>query len=160
MENKRLLCVDSDGVLAKWNPNVSEADTRVPGYFRTCVPDEKLIRVLKRVDEFANVCILTSAYKTGTARLDKCWWFINVAKVDFPIIFCDYGTSKDKRVRNENAILLDDYSKNLHEWTSSGRKGIKYRNGINGTRGTWNGASLSWEMSENEMFERLMEELR
>lgn len=40
-------------------------------------------------------------------------------------------------------FLLDDYSVNLHDWKEKNGSGIKLRNGINGSTGTWKGASVS-----------------
>lgn len=44
-------------------------------------------------------------------------------------------------------ILLDDYSRNLHEWAACNAHGIKVYNGINGTHGTWDGEYISSSMS-------------
>ena len=34
-------------------------------------------------------------------------------------------------------ILLDDYSRNLHDWAEAGAIGVKLLNDINNTHGTW-----------------------
>ena len=39
--------------------------------------------------------------------------------------------------------LIDDYTKNLLEWKEYGGIGVKYINGINHTRGTWNGLMIN-----------------
>ena len=41
--------------------------------------------------------------------------------------------------------LLDDYTKNLMDWRQHGSLGLKYMNGINGTKGTWTGPILNGE---------------
>ena len=44
---------------------------------------------------------------------------------------------------DKSFVLLDDYSVNLHDWKEKGGSGIKLRNGINGSIGTWKGPSVS-----------------
>ncbi len=63
------------------------------------------------------------------------------------VIFCPYGTDKSEFIAGMSGdvnFLLDDFSKNLIEWCKANKKedprkfiGIKYMNGINGTKGTW-----------------------
>ena len=50
-------------------------------------------------------------------------------------------------------ILVDDFSKNLREWVDTGDNfiGIKFMNGINGTKGTWAGYLVSNKMSAAQL---------
>ena len=62
-------------------------------------------------------------------------------------IFVPCGSPKSAFVPEgikKSDVLLDDYSQNLHEWKG---KGIKLMNGINGTRGSWQGARISADMT-------------
>lgn len=65
------------------------------------------------------------------------------------MIFCESGANKSQIVAErfgeiyQGFVLLDDYSANLHAWEQAGGKGIKLMNGINGTKGTWNGLVVS-----------------
>lgn len=54
-------------------------------------------------------------------------------------------------VRSDD-FLLDDYSKNLHEWEPPA-KGIKVMNGINGKNGTWTKDKVSIECDGNTFAE-------
>lgn len=50
----------------------------------------------------------------------------------------------------EQRVLFDDLSKNLHEWTAAGGKGVKCYNKINDTRGTWRGDGIMWSSDLRE----------
>ena len=62
-----------------------------------------------------------------------------------------YGVPKlDYIILREDTtnILIDDFSKNLHEWEKGKNNiGIKYYNGINGNHGTWKGNSINPELN-------------
>ena len=67
-----------------------------------------------------------------------------------PAVFVPYGEPKTAYVQTKDAILVDDYSKNLHEWEKSGREGIKFFNGFNRGRSR-NGALLDRRMKPEEI---------
>ena len=66
-------------------------------------------------------------------------------------IFLPCGVNKASAVQemfgeetlSTDYYLVDDFSKNLHEWKESGGSGIKYLNGENGNNGTWKGAKAT-----------------
>lgn len=49
--------------------------------------------------------------------------------------------------------LIDDYTKNLLEWKEFGGVGVKYLNGINHTKRTWNGLMLTSYSNNEKLFE-------
>ena len=51
----------------------------------------------------------------------------------------EYIKNQDLELKNSLNILLDDYTENLNEWIKEGNnfKGIKIKNKINGTKGSW-----------------------
>ena len=57
---------------------------------------------------------------------------------------------------NNDYVLLDDYSKNLHDWVSAGGRGIKLLNGSNGTVGSWKGPSVSRFSSPKDIQKAIM----
>lgn len=150
-----MIFVDMDGVLAKWNSAASIEDTYQEGYFLERELEDKikkLILMLKRTGE--KVAILSAVYPTGTAKADKNYWLDLIGLPDVRRIFVPYGMDKHEFIPclPEPMILLDDYSRNLHTWESAGFRGIKFYNGINGTKGSWKGAFIRNTMTVEEMY--------
>jgi 5'(3')-deoxyribonucleotidase len=150
---KTQIFIDMDGVVAKWNTNASIEDTYKPGYFLHRESEEKVVRLIQLLTENEyRIRILSAAYEEGTARADKNKWLLKHA-VSAPAIFVPYGRNKSDYIdRNEKSILIDDFSKNLREWETAGNTGIKFYNGINGTKGTWDGYSIDHRMSTEKMY--------
>lgn len=144
------LYFDMDGVLAKWNPNVSTEDTFKKGYFLNREPDTLMVELAKemRNQPGVRVYILTAVYDNGYAEEEKKQWLINNGLSNFSFINVPYGLDKALAIKQSvKSFLIDDYSVNLHNWEK--RKnfvGIKYYNGINGTNGTWTGDVLCYDM--------------
>ncbi len=176
--NQVKLFVDMDGVLAKWNSNASLEETYMPGYFLAREPEQKLIDCIKLYKKvFGDVCILSATYGKRQ-QLEKLIWlrihfkefnilepgFNSCLRNDIEVAFCPYGVSKKAYLEAnypnllcDTNVLLDDFSKNLREWewqTNPGTSfyGVKFLNGINGTKGTWQGAKLSGAMSMSDLF--------
>ena len=144
--------VDMDGVLAKWNSLASQEDTFEKGYFLNRKPDNKAIEYVQNlVNKGNDVCILSHAYQNGYASIEKREWLDNNGLENIPSIFVPYGVPKlDYIILREDTtnILIDDFSKNLHEWEKGKNNiGIKYYNGINGNHGTWKGNSINPELN-------------
>jgi uncharacterized radical SAM superfamily protein len=151
---------DMDGVLAKWNNEASVEDTFEEGYFLNREPDEKMVNVVKRLRKlFGNqIQILSSVYQNGYAEKEKIEWLSKNGIDDVQRQFVPYEHRKDDYINAEEpAILIDDFSQNLHYWVETDEHvAIKYFNGINGTKHTWDGNSISYEMSEDEIIESIM----
>lgn len=156
------LFVDMDGTIAKWN-NVAFEDLYQKDYYKNLEPDRNILDEVKMFIELNFDVYILSAYlpdiydeKTGElikksyALQDKQEWikkYIPEINKD-NVIFVPYGTNKAEYLKEhyspvyEDDYLLDDYTNNLNEWQGYGGTGIKYRNGINGTKGTWQGLSV------------------
>ena len=145
--------VDLDGVLARWNVEASVEDTFTPGFFLTREPEPEAIAAVRLMREKGlDVYILSCAYQNGLAEPEKDAWLAMVGLSDIPRIFVPYGKRKSDYVGAADvSVLLDDYSKNLHEWKAEGKVGCKFYNGINGTHGTWDGYSVSCGMTAEQI---------
>lgn len=144
--------IDMDGVLAKWNSRVSIEDTFKKGYFLNVEPDQLAINyVTELINRGEDVCVLSHAYQNGYAESEKKQWLIDNGLGNIPCIFVPYGMPKLNFVTlfpDTTNILIDDFSKNLHEWEEiKNNIGIKYYNGINGNHGTWKGNCINPELA-------------
>ena len=145
--------IDMDGCIAKWNMDASIEDTFEPGYFAALEPDERLIDAVKMLSEEYDVSILSAVYQDNHSMDDKITWLDNNGLGHLQRIFVPYGQPKQEYIDQEfTSILIDDYSKNLEEWIlAKNCYGIKYLNGINATKGMWNGFMISSRMNPNVM---------
>ncbi len=143
---------DYDGTLAKWN-DIPFEECFKPGYYRNLKTMDNMVKAAEILSKLPDVevCSLTAYLRESTAWEDKWNW----TDEHLPFIgarnryFVPYGTSKSEFIKEhsglkDNDILVDDYSNNLRDWHGLA---IKCRNGINGTKGTWTGASI-WSESE------------
>lgn len=145
--------IDMDGCIAKWNMDASIEDTFEPGYFAALEPDERLIDAVKMLSEEYDVSILSAVYQDNHSMDDKITWLDNNGLGHLQKIFVPYGQPKQKYIdQGFTSILIDDYSKNLEEWILAEKcYGIKYLNGINATKGMWNGFMISSRMNSSAM---------
>ena len=141
--------VDMDGCVAKWATDASIEDTFQPGYFLNREPDIHLIDTVIDLAKDYEVQILSAVYTDTTAKEEKMRWLKQHRLENIPAIFVPYGHNKADYIEHEGvSFLIDDYSVNLRQWASEpDHFGIKYLNGINATKGTWNGFSISHKMS-------------
>lgn len=139
--------VDMDGTLAEWN-NVEYEQLFEKGYYAGLKPDRVMEEVRMLAKTGAPVYIL-SCYLTNSeyALSEKEEWLDKWLPEIPPErrIFVPDGKNKAEYLKenyspiNKEDVLVDDYTKNLTEWESYGGTGIKYLNGINHTKGTWQG---------------------
>ena len=101
-----------------------------------------------------NVSILSAVYQDDHSAADKKTWLMKIGLEDLETIFVPYGQPKQNYIdQTFTSILIDDYSKNLEEWIlSENCFGIKYLNGINATKGQWNGFMISGRMNPQAMY--------
>lgn len=155
----KTLYVDMDGTLAKWNEKATPQEVASNGYFRNRELQNNLLDALNMLsnDGYA-IYILSSAYQDGHSEDDKKWW-LKHHNISFPAIFVPYGDCKKDYVKKEGTnFLLDDFSHNLREWeTDINFVSIKFRNEINGRKGTWRGADVSHNLSSKDIADKLKE---
>lgn len=148
-----MIFVDMDGTLNYFEKNSSLEEITSKGYFRSRNPIMTVVSAIRYLatKNPDNVCILSSVFQDDHSISEKNEW-INLYLPEIrKAIFVPYGTSKAAfieemlgRELTEQDFLLDDFSKNLHEWTGTG---IKLYNDINGTKGTWKGYSVHYNCS-------------
>lgn len=160
---KQRLFVDMDGTLAVFTPVDTMETLYEQGYFSGLEPHMNVINGVKEYMELhpdTEVFILSSvlsdsqyALKEKNEWLDKYIPEIDSAHRLFP----PCGGNKTEYIPDglkESDVLLDDYSVNLHEWEPPA-KGIKVMNGINGTKGSWQGEKIEFDMSSHGFAEKL-----
>lgn len=80
------------------------------------------------LDHDIDLCILSSIKQTA-GKEGKKVWIKNHLKINpLNIHIVNSGREKQKWA-DETAILIDDYGKNIEEFTQAGGHGIKYRRG-------------------------------
>ena len=150
-----------DGVLARWNQNASIEEVAAKGYFLAREAESIIINAAKRLMEKKDceVFILSSVFKDDHSIYEKNEW-LNRQKLGVPYknrLFVPYGESKSIFLAETvgikpDDVLIDDFTKNLNEWHGIG---IKFRNHCNGTKGTWKGYSVSYDMTPDAFFNQL-----
>ncbi len=147
------LFVDMDGTLAEFRSVDTLETLYEKGYFAELRPQETVVEGIKTFmneNQAAEVFILSSVLTDSpyAAAEKEAWLDRYLPEIDTQHrIFVPCGSPKSAFVPEgikKSDVLLDDYSQNLHEWQG---KGIKLMNGINGTRGSWQGARISADMT-------------
>lgn len=146
---KKRIFVDMDGTLTEWN-NVEKEDVLYEqGYYENLKPNEILLQEIKNlIYQGEDIYILSSFLNESKYALqEKQNWLKKYLPElsDDKKIFVKYGDNKTAYIPNKiglNDYLIDDYTKNLLEWKEAGGTGIKFLNGINHTKKTWDGFML------------------
>ena len=150
--------IDMDGVLAEWNADATIEDTKKRGYFSKRKPEPSIVDLIKALKKLeAHVCILSAVYQNGYAAVEKSEWLDAIVGDDVDRIFVPYGEDKSDYISGgKGNILIDDFSENLRAWEQSVNVGVKFYNGINGTKGSWKGRFIRKGMSIGEMIAALV----
>lgn len=171
MANKIKLFADLDGTLAEWRAAAGYEELFREGYFATLETHAPVVEAFKMLNESGIVePYILSAYLTESKyalREKNLWVSQYVPFVDLGHrLFVPQGISKPDYVAallgdiDSQYVLLDDYSRNLHEWRAVGGIGIKLLNGINGTVGTWKGPAVSRFESAEDIYRKIRDILK
>lgn len=159
MSQRKIVLFDMDGVLAKWK---EDGDPKSKGFMLSREPETNVISLVKKLRDKSDceVAILSAVYGPE-AEKEKVEWLARVGLSDLMHIFVPVGSDKSKVAAGIGAtkrILIDDFSKNLHQWEKvPGNISVKFRNGINGTHGTWEGKeAISIDMTVEQMYNKLV----
>ena len=151
---EKRLYIDLDGTLCRFHPVEKMEELLEPGYFLRLEPHMNIINAVRNLFEgsyFDGIYVISSVLRESqTGVIEKKRWIkhylpeIDEEHMLFP--FCD--ESKALMVCPDGQIpssyyLLDDYNKNLYDWSSRGGSAIKFLNGINHTKKTWKGAVVN-----------------
>lgn len=164
MVEKQRLFVDMDGTLAEFK-HVDTLETLYEqGYFLSLKPNENVVEAVRNIihnHPEIEVNILSAVLSDSPYALNEknAWLDKYLPEIDrdrrlFP--FC--GMDKKEFLLGgirENDFLLDDYTHNLTLWCPPGR-GIKVLNGINHTRGTWEGDKIRFDKNYMELSEDIL----
>lgn len=124
---------DMDGVLAKWNPDASQEEVAERDYFLNREIEFPMVAAVHLLlQKGYDVRVLSAAY-TVRACWEKRQWLNGAGLIGIDATFVPYGEPKSDYVDEDNAILIDDFGKNLKEWTGVP---VKFYNGINGHGGS------------------------
>lgn len=149
MENKKILFVDMDGVLANFDKGIGNDLNKMfePGFFFTLEPMEQdLNETIQEIQKqgytvkiLSKACVAKEDKRFKGQVMDKVKWINKYIPCidELNIIITDTHTSKGDIVemyKHHECILIDDYSKNLAEWSFAGGKGIKKAKRIRNSR--------------------------
>lgn len=150
------LYIDMDGTLCRFYEQAFCVEKcRESGFFLGLRPYDNLVKAVQILRETVldtkeNFCVyILSAVYDDKARGEKQKWLKRIIGDDIPALFVKVDANKAETVSSmfegtgltKDDYLLDDYSKNLIEWSAANGTAIKFRNEVNG-RG-WNGYNFS-----------------
>lgn len=159
MPTKKRLFVDMDGTLAVFTPALKLETLYEQGYFYSLAPINSVLEAVKIVlhdSPEIEVNILSAVLTDSKFALDEKNAWLDKYLPEIPKerrIFPPCGTDKKQYIADwisEDDFLLDDYTVNLAAWEPPAR-GIKLLNGINNTKGTWQGDMVSFEETPAEI---------
>ncbi len=158
MKRQRIF-FDLDGVLAVWQHAPIE-EVAMPGYFSALPEQENVVKAFKLMRECSDIelYILSSVFVNGHSEADKRTWVsVHLNLPEAQQIYCPYGQEKAAALEkiggaDKSDVLLDDFSRNLRSWPGIP---IKLYNGINGTKGSWDGYSVHASMKPEILARRL-----
>lgn len=168
-ENRpKRLYVDLDGTAAEFKQVDTLETLYEKGYFLNLKPNMNVINAVKIIATThpeIEIYTLSAVLSDSQYALDEknAWLDTYLPEIDQKHrLFPSCGENKMNYVFEKigevsaRDCLLDDYTKNLLEWEPPG-KGVKALNGINHTRGTWQGSRISAGRKPEELAKSLLQ---
>lgn len=154
---------DMDGVLAIYEPESYTGDHPrylIPNehYFATCLPDERIIKVLQHLTNIYHVKlnVISNVHPTMKQEhsIDKRNWlrthmsFLDTGMHYYPVLVpkYEYVETKLHRSLRPTDILISDFNRDLEPWLAHGGTAIKYINQINNPD-SFKGPCISTDLS-------------
>ncbi|HBR01147.1 MAG TPA: hypothetical protein DD738_00875 [Ruminiclostridium sp.] len=157
-----------DGTLAEFQ-HVDQLETLYEkGYFANLKPMESVVEAIREIHaNYPEIEVhILSAYLSDSphALIEKNQWLDeHLPEIDSAHrVFVHCGTDKKAQVPGgirPTDFLLDDYTHNLSWWEPPAR-GIKLLNGINHTKGTWQGDRIRFDSDPAELAEKIVSVMR
>lgn len=149
VERQRIF-FDLDGVLAVWQ-EVPLEEVAKEGYFSSLPAQENVVKAFIFLEQYSDIrlYILSSVFMDGHSVSDKkIWASAHLGLPECRQLYWPYGQEKAMAIEQiggmrKSDVLVDDFSRNLHNWPGIP---VKLYNGINGTKGTWEGYSVHSSM--------------
>ena len=167
---------DADGVLFLYERDAYVGENPVwlrknEHYFRNLKPDKKMMEVVDKLHQKSRytddeIFILTSLRNDGVIFNEHFHDKITSFNKWFPYIDINHiiiaTSSKRDTVEfitnnpiSDSDILIDDFNKNLTEWSDAGGKSVKYCNGINNPF-SWPGLKIN---ENNDTADQIIEKI-
>lgn len=131
----RDIYLDMDGTLANFYKEENCLEMMYQeGFFRGLEPFPIVLAIQRLLLEYPEHLYILSACVGLNCKKEKRSWLREhlVDLLPDNIIFCEVGEDKSLFVESKSkSVLVDDYSKNLLEWSVAGGIALKARNAIN-----------------------------
>lgn len=161
---------DVDGTLGKWYADargyecLEQIIDPANHYFRDIEPHPFMIDLAKRIQEHGqrfgyDVCVLTATDER--CQEDRLIWLHeNMPFIDNEhIIMCPVGANKADYVPDAyKSVLVDDYNKNLDEWSINGGVAIKAINTVNSHQNEYAEIDMTTPEKDLEMIDNAFED--
>lgn len=159
--NKQRIFFDLDGVLAVWQ-DVPQEHLTQKGYFSSIPIQENVVAAFRLLEQLPDIelYILSCVFQDSHSESDKkAWVKEHLHLPEERQIYCPCGGRKEHALEKIGGIrpsdvLIDDYTENLRYWAGIP---IKFYNGINGTKGTWQGNGVYFVMQPETIAKQIYE---
>lgn len=166
------ICIDMDGVLAKWRGNNEEYESSIygkqffhvehlyhEGYFLELPPNMNVVKAVTRLAQNADkqgisIAVFSSYLPDSRFALEeKEQWVDKYLPFIKERIFTPCGISKASQIKADSSdwFLIDDLTENIRGFQEAGMSGIKMLNGINDTHRSWTGLRVDMNDPELDM---------
>ena len=156
--SEKTIFLDMDGTVARFYERRASCLEEMydKDFFKFLNPYMSMLYAVKALVAKGHNIYICSACVTEHCKDEKKEW-LKALLPEIPenhYILLEVGQNKADIVKKvldtddlSEAYLVDDYSRNLHEWVKEGGQAIKFMNELNGTGGTWSGPKIHYDDS-------------